>query len=101
MRGCYRASSRLCIGGLVRLEADVRGTCALPLALEVERTAGEEINPGCHRETDQHGDIGAAERTGHRPGVDRGTEERDHDEEADQVGGEAAPVPAAVQAGGV
>src|SRR6516225_958613 len=74
MRGCYRALHRLYVGGFVRLEADVRRTRSLPLVLEVDRAAGEEINAGRHRQSHQHGDVGAAERPCHRPGVDRGAE---------------------------
>src|SRR5215469_4841731 len=89
---CYRGLHRLCIGGPVRLEADirrletdVRRARSLPLVLEVDRAAGEQVDPSGHRESHQHGDVRASERSRHGPRVERRAEERDHDDEADQV----------------
>src|SRR5580658_7830048 len=96
----YWESRALCSRALVRVEAGVGRRRLTPFVFPIEGAAGEQVDARGHRQPHQHGDVGAAERARHRP-LERGAEEGDHHDEADDVGEDPAPVPLAVHSGGI
>src|ERR1700733_9979151 len=70
----------------------------VPIRRHIERAARRDVNQGRHRQSDEHGNIRAAERPGHGTLEVLGAEERNHGYESDAIGPQAAPVPSSIHA---